>query len=924
MKTGGEGGMTSPHVMSKRWALLGAGSLLAYVVTSALILALHHGPSRLAVLDVIIVVAPLAVALICGLACMKARSLHMRWFWGLIASGHLFAALAEATRAWYEVGPGGEIPYPSFADLYWILFYPLVFGGLMMLIFAPGRKRLLGIASALDGLLFAGAAGGLGWELLIRPAMDPAAGFLENVTNVAYPAGDLLLLAGLASLAVGPMRRRAPRGTYWLATAFLVTFMADIIYAQMAAAGTYALGSWIDPLWPLGYVLVGVGALAHLSGARKELVVESEVQAVISGHKATPGEVLRRFMPYVAVASIGFLAYYHFLAKGGGSPGEDAVIIAICIALPTLVLLRQLVVVVENRRLQASLARLSSELEGRVLERTGELAAEKEHLAVLNQHLGALNETAAVMSHCSTSSEVLTQGVRLACEATKSDAAAISMHSADGRTRLIGGHNLSRPGRAQLLKAAGSSPLVERVLSDGTPARLEGQLELRKSTDGSTKGVFDVVKVIPLISRGSVLGALYLANKRAGHRPSDEGLALAQGIASQMGVALENTRRYEEAHYLAERDAVTGLLNHRAINKRLEHEVARSQRAGSSFALVTMDLDNFKLFNDTYGHVMGDEVLAAVSRVLEESVRQGDIVGRYGGDEFTAILVDTDSQGALHTIERIRNNLADYHLNVNGGKPVPVCMSYGVATYPTDGRRQSELLVVADTNLYRSKRKGGDCVTSADAEEHTPEGSGGVFTVLDGLVTTVDNKDHYTRKHSDDVTERAIAVASELNLSSETQRSLRIAGLLHDVGKIGIPDRVLRKPGPLTEEEYDAIKQHVGLGELIIKEIPNLHEVLAAVGSHHERHDGKGYPRGLKGEEIPLLGRILAVTDAYSAMTTDRPYRKALTLAQAKAELRRVAGTQLDPKIVEVFLSTMEQSDRTYETAEGASALSVA
>lgn len=187
----------------------------------------------------------------------------------------------------------------------------------------------------------------------------------------------------------------------------------------------------------------------------------------------------------------------------------------------------------------------------------------------------------------------------------------------------------------------------------------------------------------------------------------------------------------------------------------------------------------------------------------------------------------------------------------------------------------------------------------------------GSFSVLDGLVTTVDKKDHYTRRHSDDVTELAVVLASKIGLSVETQRSVRMAGLLHDIGKVGVPDHILRKPAELNDEERKVVRNHVTLGELIIQGIPNQAEVVGAVSSHHERYDGKGYPRGLRGENIPLLGRILSVTDAYSAMTTDRPYRKALPVGEAKAELCRVAGTQLDPELVDAFLDALEESEIT-------------
>ena len=236
-------------------------------------------------------------------------------------------------------------------------------------------------------------------------------------------------------------------------------------------------------------------------------------------------------------------------------------------------------------------------------------------------------------------------------------------------------------------------------------------------------------------------------------------------------------------------------------------------------------------------------------------------------------------------------------------------MSYGIATFPFDGASPSEILAAADANLYRSKRQGGDFITASGSSDTSRPAAVGTFSVLDGLVTTVDKKDHYTRQHSDNVTEHTLALAAKMGLSLETQRSLRVAALLHDVGKLGVPDRILRKPAGLTDGEFETIKTHVTLGELIIQGIPNQQEVLSAVTTHHERFDGKGYPKGLAGTQIPLLGRILAVTDAYSAMTVDRPYRKALSAGEAKAELKRVAGTQLDPKIVEVFLEVLADDE---------------
>ncbi len=384
---------------------------------------------------------------------------------------------------------------------------------------------------------------------------------------------------------------------------------------------------------------------------------------------------------------------------------------------------------------------------------------------------------------------------------------------------------------------------------------------------------------------------------------------LASAVTSQIAVALENARRFEEAQFLAERDSLTLLLNHRGFSKRLEQEVALGARSDAVFSLVMIDVDGFKLFNDAYGHVMGDRVLQEVARLLNASLRRSDVIARYGGDEFVVALPDTDAEAAVQLVERFRTSLDENPVSTGDSGSVPLKMSYGVATFPNDGRTASEVLAAADANLYRSKRRGGDFITASGSSDSARPVAVGAFSVLDGLVTTVDKKDHYTRRHADNATEHTLALAAKMGLSLEAQRSLRVAALLHDVGKIGVPDHILRKPAGLTEAEFETVKTHVPLAELIIQGIPNHAEVLSAVTTHHERYDGQGYPNGLAGGDIPLLGRILAVTDAYSAMTIDRPYRKALPPREAKAELKRVAGTQLDPEIVKAFLEVLADDE---------------
>jgi diguanylate cyclase (GGDEF)-like protein/putative nucleotidyltransferase with HDIG domain len=478
---------------------------------------------------------------------------------------------------------------------------------------------------------------------------------------------------------------------------------------------------------------------------------------------------------------------------------------------------------------------------------------------------------------------------------------------------LIGTEGFSVSEKRKLKRFLDSSAAVADVLKTGDPICLNG-LEALAPSKGATRPELAKITLIPLISRSEGLGVLCLASPTLDYCETKEALSLAQAIASQLAVALENTRRYEDARFQAERDSLTGLLNHRGISKRLEQEVARCERSGAVLGLVMIDVDNFKLFNDAYGHAVGDRVLQGLADVMTALLRRSDAIGRYGGDEFIAVLPDSDIEATVALAERMREALENTPLFTDGDRKVPIKMSYGVATFPDDGKSPGDLLAAADVNLYRSKQRGGDLITASVNDDEFRPASIGAFSVLDGLVTSVDHKDHYTRQHSEDVTVHAVTIASRMGLSIETQRTLRVAALLHDIGKIGIPDHVLRKPAELNDDEQEIIKNHVMLGELIIHGIPGQEEVVGAVGSHHERFDGKGYPRGLSGESIPLLGRILAAADAYSAMTTDRPYGKGLPPEEAKAELRRIAGTQLDPEITVVLLEYLEDRETGGET----------
>jgi diguanylate cyclase (GGDEF)-like protein/putative nucleotidyltransferase with HDIG domain len=371
--------------------------------------------------------------------------------------------------------------------------------------------------------------------------------------------------------------------------------------------------------------------------------------------------------------------------------------------------------------------------------------------------------------------------------------------------------------------------------------------------------------------------------------------------------------------YQAERDGLTGLYNHRAIHKAVEEVLV--SRPDEPVSVIMLDMDGFKMINDTYGHPAGDEVLRHIAGALKTSCGETAILGRCGGDEFMVLLPNMSGEDAVASVERIKAYISAHPFETKDGSRIPLPLCFGIADTTTAGRAHSSLVAAADAALYDGKRSGGDKITlhmsvpTNDAPLRPIEGQLGKFDVLDSLVAAIDAKDQYTRRHSEDVTEYATSLVEALGCSTETQNAIRVAGLLHDVGKIGIPASILRKPGKLTDEEYEVMKGHATLSTLIINGLPRLSDILDAVANHHERWDGKGYPRGIAGDEIPLLGRVMAIADAYSAMTTDRPYRSRMPEEDALAEIERHAGTQFDPELARLFVDTRRRALATRRNA---------
>jgi diguanylate cyclase (GGDEF)-like protein len=384
----------------------------------------------------------------------------------------------------------------------------------------------------------------------------------------------------------------------------------------------------------------------------------------------------------------------------------------------------------------------------------------------------------------------------------------------------------------------------------------------------------------------------------------------AQGrLSRQTGALLEATRR----------DPLTDMLNHGALVGHLAVEIEKARTAGQSLGIALLDVDNFRLLNDNHGHEAGDETLVALVDLLARELPAAVVRGRYGPDEFLLIAPPELVADLAAGVDRVRTALAGLSLQFTSTERLPVTISAGLCTYPDHGTSVTAILSTAARALEEAKSSGGDAVRLAGTGDAPADRAG--FDVLQGLVLAVDRKDRYTKRHSEDVARYAVFLAERLGVEAEVLRAIKVAGLLHDVGKIGIPDSILRKPGRLTADENAVVKQHVALGEMIVRDLPDIDAVRAGIRYHHERWDGDGYLDGLEGDAIPLVARIIAVGDVFSAMTTTRPYRKALDVREALKRLEDAAGTQLEERLVKAFVVGLETAPNPPLPGDGAAGL---
>ncbi|MCK4964463.1 MAG: diguanylate cyclase, partial [Dehalococcoidia bacterium] len=332
-------------------------------------------------------------------------------------------------------------------------------------------------------------------------------------------------------------------------------------------------------------------------------------------------------------------------------------------------------------------------------------------------------------------------------------------------------------------------------------------------------------------------------------------------------------------------------------------EMQRTRRYGRSFSLVMLDLDGFKEYNDSFGHTSGDIVLKSFAQNLKATLRKSDTAFRYGGDEFTIVFPALDIDRARKAAERIRLKWlriteAQYTI-----EETPIGFSAGIAQFPEHAETADGLVFLVDTALHFAKREGGyrDVLVS-DLSTIPPNVlSTATREQVYALAATVDARDPYTYGHSKRVAAIAEMIGKMVGLAEKELADLYAAALLHDIGKIGFPDSILRKPDKLTDNEWKIMKKHSADGAKIVGYAKGLAAMVPLIRHHHERCDGTGYPDGLKREEIPLGAKIIGVADAYDAMTTSRPSRDARSHEEAIEEFRRCSGTQFDLELVEAF-----------------------
>lgn len=440
--------------------------------------------------------------------------------------------------------------------------------------------------------------------------------------------------------------------------------------------------------------------------------------------------------------------------------------------------------------------------------------------------------------------------------------------------------------------------------------------------------------ILPLISVNQCKGVMIIGKDNL-----NSNMGLFSFISNYCALFLHNAELMEQTNKYANTDTLTTLYNHRGFQEVLSAELEKADVNETNLSIIMLDVNNISKINKEFGHAKGDEVIKLVAEKVKQNIRNSDKAGRYGGDEIAIILPDTTTADAKYIAEYITYCLSCCFVDDVG----PVKVSVGIATFPECSRDQEKLLILAEQAMYISQAKGykegmSAIISSSDfnfwddtalnsfaeiiAKRHSQLGinfeeelvhkfnneqiisQNHLWEMANSLASAIDAKDPYTKGHSTSVSRYSEALARAVNLPEDEVQRITLGALLHDVGKIGIPENVLKKPGKLDDEEWQIMKQHPVIGaEKVLAPNEALRDLTPMVKYHHEHVDGSGYPEKLKGDEIPLAARIVAVADTFHALISDRPYRKGMTVEKACEILKEGSGKLWDADLVRHFIS---------------------
>ena len=439
--------------------------------------------------------------------------------------------------------------------------------------------------------------------------------------------------------------------------------------------------------------------------------------------------------------------------------------------------------------------------------------------------------------------------------------------------------------------------------------------------------------ILPLVSVNKCIGVLIIEDSYA-----KQNSVLYSMIANHMALYIHNYYLMEKSEGYDNTDNLTLLYNHRGFQEILTNELSRAKTNKQQLSIIMMDINNITKINREFGHAKGDEVIKTVAEKVRQNIREGDVAGRYGGDEIAIILPNASSDQAKYIAEYLTYSLSCCFIDDIG----PIKVSVGVSTYPECSEDKEKLLILAEQAMYISQAKGykdgmSAIISSSDfnfwddvalksyaevvSKRHSQLGINfeedliaqfntdhnksetRIWEIATSLASAIDAKDPYTKGHSTSVSKFSEALARAINLPEKEVERITLGALLHDVGKIGIPESVLKKEGPLSDEEWKIMKQHPVIGtEKVLQPNPSLRDLIPIVKYHHERVDGAGYPEGLSNGDIPLAAKIVAIADTYHALISDRPYRNGMKIDKAIEILKEGAGTQWDKDLVRTFI----------------------